>query len=141
MEVILEENNIYILRFDRGEELVESLLSFCREREILSAWVEGLGATDKTQISLYDLKTQTYLRHNLEEDFEILSLTGNIALVEGKPLLHAHVTLGKDDTSVVGGHLHALRVSGTAEIKITKFENVMERLVDPKTGLKLLHRK
>ena len=113
MEIIYQKENQYLLRIQRGDELVEEVLRFCEKEGIRAAWVEGLGAGDKVEISYYDFEKREYVPAVFEEEFELLNLTGNIALIDDKPFLHAHVTLGRKDMSTLGGHLHSMRVSGT----------------------------
>lgn len=54
----------------------------------------------------------------LEENCEITSLVGNISWTDGAPVVHAHVTLGGQDFSVVGGHLVEGTIGVTGEIWI-----------------------
>jgi len=35
----------YVLRFENGEEIITSLLSFCGEHSVKTAYVSGLGAS------------------------------------------------------------------------------------------------
>ncbi|MFB0558512.1 MAG: PPC domain-containing DNA-binding protein [Candidatus Bathyarchaeia archaeon] len=59
---------------------------------------------------------------------EIVSLTGNIAMAEGRPLVHAHVTLSyvqEGGIGVMGGHLiEGCTVFGFAEVSIIELEGV-----------------
>ena len=138
MKCIYKKENIYLVRVDRGEELVEKIVEFCQKENINGAWVEGLGAGDKVELSWYDLNKKEYIKKVFEEPFEIVNLSGNIALADKKPLLHAHVTLTNTNFQSFGGHLHSLRISGTGEIKITNFNKIISRAMDYNTGLKLL---
>ncbi len=44
----------YLVRIDRGEEVMESLMKMCREERILLGSVSGLGAADYAEIGIYD---------------------------------------------------------------------------------------
>jgi predicted DNA-binding protein with PD1-like motif len=138
MKIIYEKENTYVLRILRGEEVIEQILSFCAERDINAAWICGLGACDKTELSYYDLAAKEYKKKIIEEECELLNLTGNIAFADGQRMVHSHVTLGRSDYSTIGGHLHSMQISGTGEIHITKLEAKFERELDTATGLKLL---
>lgn len=138
MKLIYAKDSTYIIRVLRGEEAVEEILSFCQERDIRAGWIQGLGAADKTEISYYDLEKQEYIKKTIDEECEILNLTGNIAIADNNPILHAHVTLGKKDYTTVGGHLHSMRISGTGEFMITHLRGELERSIDEETGLNLL---
>ena len=39
---------------------------------------------------------------------EVVSLIGNVTLKDDLPVLHVHVTLGRRDLSIIGGHLNDL---------------------------------
>lgn len=138
MRLIYDGKTTHILLVTKGEELVEEVTHYCEKENIKAAWVQGLGAGDSAEISFYDPATKTYLKKMLSEEFELISLIGNIAIVDSKPFLHAHVSLGRRDYSMIGGHLHSLRVSGSGEIKITKLSGQFTRSYDEETGLKLL---
>jgi predicted DNA-binding protein with PD1-like motif len=138
MKLIYSKNNQYVLRILRGEEAVEQILEFCAKEGIDSGWVQGLGAADRTEISYYDLEKKEYVKKVVEEECELLSLTGNISHADGKLMLHAHVVLGTNTYGTIGGHLSSMRISGTGEIMITKLDGYLERELDEDTGLKLL---
>lgn len=141
MKVIYEKDSKFVLRILRGEELVSEVLAFCDEKNIDAAWVQGLGAADQTELSYYDFEKREYIKKTVNEECELLNLTGNIGYAGGKRMMHAHVTLGKKDYSTVGGHLHSMRISGTGEVMITKLDAYFEREYEEETGLKLLREK
>lgn len=128
----------HFLRVVRGEDLVEQVQGYCKKVNVTAGWVQGLGACDHVVISYYDLEKKEYIKHEFNEEFELLSLIGNISMVDGEPFLHAHVTLGRSDQSVIGGHLHEMRISGTGEVLITRFQTEFSRSKDEETGLSLL---
>ncbi|RJQ38075.1 DNA-binding protein [Candidatus Microgenomates bacterium] len=138
MKLIFNKNKKYILKFKKGEEFIEKLTDFCIEKNVKAAWFQGIGAGDKADISFYNLKTQKYANKVFKEEFEILSLIGNVALADGKIIVHAHISLGKKDFETFGGHLNKLWVAGTCEIFLEAFGGEFKREQDKETGLKLL---
>jgi hypothetical protein len=81
-------------------------------------------------------ENRTYL--SFSRPLEILSMSGNISMAEGSPLVHAHVTLSYiegDEIGVVGGHLiEGCIVFGFAEIIIMELKSVqMEKRFDEET--------
>ena len=54
-------NNKYVVRLDKGEELVEELKKFCKDQKIKLGSISGLGATDKITIGLFDVKDKNVL--------------------------------------------------------------------------------
>lgn len=81
-------------------------------------------------------ENRTYL--SFSRPLEILSMSGNISMAEGSPLVHAHVTLSYiegDEIGVVGGHLiEGCIVFGFAEIILMELKSVqMEKRFDEET--------
>ncbi len=138
MQVIHVENSIHIIRVEKGEELVETILAYCQKEAITSAWIQALGAGDKAKLSYYNLAKKEYVHRTFEEAFEILSILGNVATVNGKLGLHAHATLSNEQYTSFGGHLQSLRISGTGEVHIQVFNVPLNRSYDEVTGLMLL---
>ncbi len=133
-----QQTDEYILRLERGEELVETLLSFCTAHQIRNAVLQGIGAGNHVEIGWYDFEQKIFIRKIYDEDLELLSLIGNIAPREGVPQFHAHVSLGRKDYSVIGGHLFSLHIWGAGEIVLRNIHQPFERRFDSATGLSLL---
>ena len=128
----------YIIRLDRGEELVASLASLCSAEHITLGSVEGLGAADHVVIGLYDVGARQYHRHSFDGPMEITSLLGSVTTKNGETYLHLHINLCREDMSVIGGHLNECRISATCEMIVTRIDGVVERRLDEEvTGLNL----
>lgn len=138
MQCVAEHNGTYILSIPRGGELIESLKAFCTERKIAAAHCTGLGAADTLELAYYNLTTKEYERHQLHDEVEILSLTGNISTAGDTPLAHLHGVFGKRDLTTFGGHIFSLRVSGACELHLTALSTAFTRKHDPETGLNLM---
>lgn len=130
--------NTYIVRLDPEEELIAAVQDFCLQNNIQGAWFSALGATNEIIIAFFDVEKKEYKTKELQEPLEILNLSGNIALKDSKPFLHAHGVFGRPDMSVVGGHVMRCVVSATCEIKIEVAGGAMQRKFDERTGLHLL---
>ena len=87
----------WIVRIDRGEEIVENLKRFCEESGVRSGAVSGIGATNRAVIGLFKTATKEYLSHEMTGDLEITNLTGNISTMDGELYLHLHVTLSDEE--------------------------------------------
>jgi len=127
----------WVLRLDRGEEVISSLEAFCRAEKINLASVEGLGASDHAVIGLYDVSEKVYHKTTFAEPMEITSLLGNVSQKDGEVYLHLHITLGRADSSVIGGHLNECRISATCELFVRPLPGTVERRLDGETGLNL----
>lgn len=128
----------WILKLEKGEEIVQSVTKFCIENEINLGSMTGIGAVDNAKIGFFDTKKKKYETKNLSEDYEITSLNGNISMKEGKPFLHLHITLANNEYNLLGGHLFEATVSATCEIFLSEITGIISRKLDPTTGLYLL---
>lgn len=128
----------YVVRLDRGEEVVSCLSEICSREGIRLGMVQGLGAADRVVIGLYDVGSRIYHKTTLEGPMEITSLAGNISRKDGAPYLHLHINVCDQQMHVLGGHLNECRISATAEIFIRSMAGeVGRRLDEAVTGLNL----
>jgi predicted DNA-binding protein with PD1-like motif len=128
----------FALVFDKGDEVLENLLAFAREHGLAAAEFTGLGALSDAVLGYFDWQRKDYVRIPIDEQVEVLNLTGNVALADGEPKLHAHIVLGKADGTAHGGHLLGGHVRPTLEVIVTESPRHLERRSDPETGLALL---
>ena len=129
--------NVIVLRAQKGEEVVSLLTRLIDEEKITCGRVTGIGATDKITIGLYNVGTQEYHKATIEEEMEILSLSGNLTRKDGNPYVHVHGAFATLD-KVYGGHVNEVWISATAEIIIDVIDLVVEREIDKETGLNLI---
>ena len=128
----------YIIRLDRGEELLTSLKELCATENITLGTVEAIGASDHAVVGLYDVEARQYHKHSFDEPMEITSLLGNISRKDGEVYLHLHINLCREDMSVVGGHLNECRISATCEMSVRSIKGQVGRRLDTETtGLNL----
>ena len=139
MQIVLKDSRHYILRFDKGEEIVAGLLEFAELNEVKAAAFNGIGAANYAELGFFDLEKKTYEKQVFAEEVEIISLIGNLAVLAGRPVLHVHGSFGRRDFSVVGGHVIGLRVSVTCEILLTLLDGRLERRPDSGLNLNLLY--
>lgn len=125
------------IRLDAGDEIIVSLREICSKEGIMNALFWGIGACRKADIGHYDPEKKEYHNKRLEGKMEIISLTGNVTIADGAPLIHAHIALGLQDFSLQGGHVNMAEVNPTCEIVLMPIEGKIERMLDEKIGLKL----
>ena len=125
----------YIVRIDRGEEILSSLTALCDRENIRLASVEALGAIDHAVVCVYDVPTKTFYRKEFNEPMEISNLCGTVTRKEGKVYIHLHATLCDKDLLAHGGHANELRVSATCEMVVRTIPGEVDRKLDDQTGL------
>jgi predicted DNA-binding protein with PD1-like motif len=135
----MELQKIHLIRLDKGEELLGSVLSYIEKNNILAGFLTGIGALEKGIIGYFDTKKKEYL-HLPFKEVELLACSGNIAKNKdtNKPVAHIHILIGEKDGKSFGGHLVEGIVSVTAEIYLVETRPIVYRTKDDATGLYLL---
>ena len=132
-------NDKIVVRIDKGEEIVSSLLKLCSLENIKLASVSGIGAAFDTVIGVFDVETQKYFSRTVNGLFEISNLSGNISQMNGEIYLHLHITIGNvEKNEVYAGHLNSAVVGATAEIILSVIDGEVSRQKDESIGLNLL---
>ncbi|MBI5223655.1 DNA-binding protein [Candidatus Micrarchaeota archaeon] len=127
-----------IVRLDDGDEIVESIKKICKEEKIQSAHVSAIGAAKKVEISHYNTIEKKYNVIKLQGMLEIVSLSGNVSILNNEPNAHLHIILSMEDYSTRAGHLMKAEAYPTCEIVILPLGAKIERVHDDKTGLNLM---
>ena len=131
-------NNSFLIRLDKGEEIIESLSDFSRANKIGFAFVNGIGAASRAMISVFNTQEKRYIEQGFEGNLEIVSLLGNVTMADGMPRIHLHAAITGDDLNVHGGHLVSATVSVTCELVLIASGEKVERKKDVETGLMLI---
>lgn len=132
-------DDTYVLRIEKGEEIIESIKKLCEEEKITLAEITGIGAADLIEIGLFNVNTKEYRTQIIEGMFEITSLVGNITTKENETYLHLHINFSDASNQVKGGHLVKAKISATGEIFIRKVNGKIGRVFDEEIGLNLLN--
>ena len=128
----------YIVRLSRGEEIVATLTEFADTVDLKSGFVTGLGAICDVELGLYDLENREYVRKKFDGEYELINLTGNFSILDGRPFLHAHITIADSECRPSAGHLFSANVAVTGEFLVTSTGVEVVRKLDEETGLNLL---
>jgi uncharacterized protein len=128
----------YVLRLESGDDILQSLRQFATAKRLNASLLEGIGSLNKVKLGHYDFKTKKYRYETFEDDLEILNLSGNIARMNREPLPHVHVTLGRRDFSVIGGHLDEGSAANMVEIGVWKLPGKLLKANDVEIGLNVL---
>jgi uncharacterized protein len=128
----------YVIRLESGDDILQSLRQFATAKRLRSGLIEGVGSLSKVKLGHYDFKTKQYKYEAFEDDLEILNLSGNISSMNNEPLPHLHVTLGRRDFSVIGGHLDEGSSANMVEIGIRKLPGKLLKARDQEIGLNVL---
>jgi predicted DNA-binding protein with PD1-like motif len=129
----------FILVFETGDELAKGLSDFATEQKLSAASFKAVGALSSVRLGWYNLDSKKYdVSVTLDEQVELLSLIGDVALKDGKPLVHSHMVVGRQDGTAHGGHLLEAHIRPTCEVVLTEGPISLHKFIDPESGLALI---
>ncbi len=129
----------FLAVLDAGDELIYSLKRIAVSERIGMASIQGIGAVREAVLGYLDLDQRQYLTRQFgSASMELVSLLGNMARLEGEPIVHCHVVLGDREMRTFGGHLFEATASVTVEIFVRVFEGEVSRQFAPNFGANLL---
>ena len=129
----------YVVIFAKGDEVLSGVTDFATREHIVAARFTAIGALSRATVGWFDKGRKAYKLNRVDEQVELASLIGDVGLVQGKPAIHTHMTVGLSDGSVRGGHLVEAVTFPTVELFLTAFAAPLQKLPDPETGLSLFH--
>jgi predicted DNA-binding protein with PD1-like motif len=132
------DEQIYAVIFHKGDEAVSGLTDFAIQHKIEDAHLTAIGAVSSATLAWLDLSKKSYLRIPVAEQVEVLSLIGDVATFNGKPIVHMHTVLGKSNGSTIGGHVFELNVNPTLEVFVTVNTTPLRKKPDDASGMKLI---
>jgi predicted DNA-binding protein with PD1-like motif len=89
----------------RGDEVLSGLTEFAEKNHIATAHFTAVGAIDSGVLGWFDPNKRAYKKIEIQQEAEVVSLSGNITVQNGKPFVHAHCVVAFSDGRTQGGHL------------------------------------
>ena len=89
----------YAVVFAKGDEVLSGLTEFAAREKLTSGYFTAIGALQHARFGWFDRTRKAYKHIPIEEQVELISLIGNVALVNGTPQIHAHGAVGFPDGS------------------------------------------
>lgn len=133
-----EHGRTVVLVFASGDEVMDTLSAWCREQRVTGAHFTAIGALRDVTLGWFDWEAKSYREIPLQEQVEVLSLAGDVALQDGQPVVHAHIVVGRSDGSAMGGHLLHAHVRPTLELILEEVPAHLRKRHDPESGLALI---
>ena len=141
-----QPGRVIVARVKPGSDLFRSLQKVVVEEGVTSGVIlSGVGLLKQAKIrncktlpEEYPITDANRTFLSFEKPLEILSISGNVTLAEGEPLVHAHLTLSsveEDEITVMGGHLiEGCVIFGFSEFAILELEGIeMAKRFDEET--------
>lgn len=136
---LTEHPQTFALIMDKGDEISQVLKDFAASRKLRGSSFKAIGALSYAKLGWFNWQTKKYeVAVELDEQVELLSLIGDVALKDGDPQVHAHMIIGRRDGSAHGGHLLKAVVRPTCELILSENSEAMQKELDPETGLALI---
>jgi len=132
---IRKMNDTVLIRLDKGDEVVASVLEVCRTHGITAGYVTGLGAAAEARVALLDPALGQYVDDTFTGPMEISSLVGNVGVMDGEPYAHLHINLADTHLHVVGGHLKSAVISITGELFLRILDGEIDHAFNPQLGI------
>ena len=133
------KENTYAIIFDAGDEVKKGLLDFAKENDLTASSFKAIGAFESATFGYFDLENEAYEKISINEQVEVISLIGDIALdTKGEPQIHAHCIIAKRDGTAHGGHLLEAFVRPTLEVILTETPAILQKTYRKEFGLALI---
>src|SRR5258705_638205 len=133
-----EPTKQYAVIFNTGDEAFSGLLEFAEKYHVTSAHFTAMGSVDGATWGWFDPKRKMYKKIPITGQHEVIGMSGDIALYQGKPVVHTHMLVGGPDGTQRGGHVLSANVSPTLEVMVTVDPVPMQKRFDPDTDLTLI---
>jgi predicted DNA-binding protein with PD1-like motif len=129
----------YLVSFPKNSDVLDYLTELSKKNGIKNGIFSFIGALSSAKLTEYDQESKKYLDPiEINQNAEVLSISGNIILKNDEPFVHAHASLSLDGGArCVGGHIKTARVFAL-EGRLDVFDSRVERSLDEDSGLYLL---
>jgi len=128
----------YAVIFYQGDEAFSGLLEFAERYQVTSAHFTAIGALNRATLGWFDPQRKMYKKIPINGQHEVIGMSGDIALYQGKPVVHTHMVVGSQDGTTRAGHVLDAYVSPTLEVMVIVDPIAMKKRFDPETDLTLI---
>jgi predicted DNA-binding protein with PD1-like motif len=133
-----EPTKQYAVIFYQGDEAFSGLHEFAEKYHVTSAHFTAIGALNGATVGWFDPQRKMYKKIPINGQHEVIGMSGDIALYQGRPVVHTHMLVGGPDGTTQGGHVLEAYVSPTLEVMVTVDPVAMQKRLDLATDLTLI---
>jgi uncharacterized protein len=133
-----EQTRQYAVIFYQGDEAFSGLQEFAEKYHVTSAHFTAIGAVSGAMLAWFDPQRKMYKKIPVRGQHEVIGMSGDVALYQGKPIIHTHIVVGSPDGTTRGGHVLDAYVSPTLEVMVAVDPITMHKRFDPETDLTLI---
>jgi uncharacterized protein len=125
----------YAVIFAKGDEIMSGLTEFADREKIAGGHFTAIGALASAQFGWFDRARKAYCDIPINHQVELISLIGDVGLVDDAPQIHVHAAVGFPDGQVRGGHMLEAIVWPTVELFLTVYPTPLVKKHDSETNL------
>ena len=125
----------YAVIFGEGDEVLSGLTEFAERENVTSGYFTAIGALQSARFGWFDAERNAYRDIPISQQVELISLIGDVGLVNDRPPIHAHGAVGFPDGNVRGGHLLQAFAWPTLEVFFTSCPTALLKKRDVGTNL------
>ena len=133
-----EATKQFAVIFYQGDEVYSGLQEFAEQYHVTSAHFTAIGALDDATVGWFDPQRKMYKKIAINGQHELIGMSGDIALYQGRPVVHTHMVVGGPDGTTRAGHVLEAYASPTVEAMVTVDPATMRKRFDPATDLTLI---
>lgn len=111
----------YALIFGNGDEIMSGLTEFAVREKLVGGHFSAIGALEHALFGWFDNERKAFRNISIDEQVEMVSLIGDLGLVNGSPAIHAHGAVAYPDGHVRGGHILEAVAWPTMELFFTAY--------------------
>lgn len=128
-------DSVYIVSIKDQSGIVETLTDFVINQKIQAGEVTGIGAVEEATLRFFKPSNKNYVDKTFKEQMEITNISGNVSEIEGKPMLHLHITLGREDYTALAGHLLDAKIRGAGEFIFYPLNTRVVKIKNEEAGI------
>jgi uncharacterized protein len=132
------QETTYAVIFGAGDEILGGLTKFAEGNHISAARITGIGSIHNGTLAWLNPETKKFRLIHIDQQAEVLSLLGDIAMYQGKPVVHVHMVVGFGDGTAHGGHLLQAHVWPTLEVIVTAYPRPLYKKFDAEKGIAVI---
>jgi hypothetical protein len=129
----------YALVFAKGDEIMSGLTEFAAREKLVGGHFSAIGALEHARFGWFDRARKAFREIPIDEQVEMISLIGDVGLVNGSPAIHAHGAVAFPDGHVRGGHILEAVAWPTMELFFTAYAAPLVKEHDDETNLFLFN--
>jgi len=129
----------YAVIFAKGDEIMSGLAEFAVREKLVAGHFSAIGALEHARFGWFDHARKAFRDIPVNEQVEMISLIGDVGLVNGSPAIHAHGAVAFPDGHVRGGHILEAVAWPTMELFFTAYPAPLVKEHDAETNLFLFN--